>query len=96
MAAHYVRPLHRDAHGHAQLLDPAVLATWDPRARAFEHFAWGVLPEIAARLGRKAGDLEVEQAERAALLGRLASADAIDPGTVRQAIAARRPEDRAR
>lgn len=57
-AAHYVRPLHRDEHGHAQLLGPAILATWDPRAQAFEHFAWGVLPEIAARLGRRAGDLE--------------------------------------
>lgn len=58
VAAHYVRPLARDAHGHSQLLDPAVLATWDERLEKYEHFAWGVLPEIAARLGRRAGDLE--------------------------------------
>jgi hypothetical protein len=58
VAAHYVRPLARDAHGHQQRLPPAVLATWDERLGRFEHFAWGVLPEIAARLGRRAGDLE--------------------------------------
>jgi hypothetical protein len=60
MAAHYVRPLARDAHGHSQRLDPAVLATWDERLGRYEHFAWGVLPEIAARLGRRAGDLEAD------------------------------------
>jgi hypothetical protein len=60
VAAHYVRPLARDAHGHSQRLDPAVLATWDERLGRYEHFAWGVLPEIAARLGRRAGDLEAD------------------------------------
>ena len=59
-AAHYVRPLARDAHGHSQRLDPAVLATWDDRLARYEHFAWGVLPEIAARLGRRGGDLEAD------------------------------------
>lgn len=59
-AAHYVRPLARDAHGHQQRLDPAVLATWDERLGRYEHFAWGVLPEIAARLGRRTGDLEAD------------------------------------
>ena len=74
LAAHYVRPLHRDEHGHAQLLGPAVLATWDPRAHAFEHFGWGVLPEIAARLGRRAGDLEADLHHRRDDLGGLAAA----------------------
>jgi hypothetical protein len=74
VAAHYVRPLHRDEQGHAQLLGPAVLATWDPRAAAFEHFAWGVLPEIAARLGRKSGDLEADLHHRRDDLGGLAAA----------------------
>ena len=59
-AAHYVRPLARDGHGHSQRLDPAVLATWDERLGRYEHFAWGVLPEIAARLGRRGGDLEAD------------------------------------
>jgi hypothetical protein len=74
VAAHYVRPLHRDEHGHAQLLGPAVLATWDPQAQAYEHFAWGVLPEIAARLGRKSGDLEADLHHRRDDLGGLAAA----------------------
>ncbi|MEO8208576.1 MAG: hypothetical protein ABI598_06040, partial [Chloroflexota bacterium] len=60
IVGHYIRPLHRDEHGHPQLLGPAVLATWDARTSAFEHFAWGVLPEIAARLERRTGDLEAD------------------------------------
>ncbi len=71
-AAHYVRPLARDAHGHSQRLDPAVLATWDERLGRYEHFAWGVLPEIAARLGRRAGDLEADLHHRRDDLGGLA------------------------
>jgi hypothetical protein len=74
IAAHYVRPLHRDEQGHAQLLGPAVLATWDPRSQAFEHFAWGVLPEIAFRLDRRAGDLEADLHHRRDDLGGLAAA----------------------
>jgi hypothetical protein len=74
IAAHYVRPLARDAHGHAQRLDPAVLATWDDRLGRYEHFAWGVLPEIAARLGRRAGDLEADLHHRRDDLGGLAKA----------------------
>jgi hypothetical protein len=73
-AAHYVRPLHRDEAGHPQILGPAVLATWNPAEHAFEHFAWGVLPEIAARLGRKAGDLEADIHHRRDDLGGLATA----------------------
>jgi len=73
-AAHYVRPLARDAHGHAQRLDPAVLATWDDRLGRYEHFAWGVLPEIAARLDRRAGDLEGDLHHRRDDLAGLAKA----------------------
>jgi hypothetical protein len=73
-AAHYVRPLARDAHGHAQRLDPAVLATWDERLARYEHFAWGVLPEIAARLDRRAGDLEADLHHRRDDLAGLAKA----------------------
>jgi hypothetical protein len=73
-AAHYVRPLARDAHGHAQLLGPAVLATWDAKAGRYEHFAWGVLPEIAARFGLRAGDLEADLHHRRDDLGGLATA----------------------
>jgi len=73
-AAHYERPLHRDRHGHAQLLGPAVLATWDEAGQRFEHFAWGVVPEIAARLGRRSGDLEADLHHRRDDIGGLAAA----------------------
>jgi hypothetical protein len=86
-AAHYIRPLHRDEHGHAQLLGPAVLATWDPVRQAFEHFAWGVLPEIAARLGRRGGDLEADLHHRRDDLGGLAAAGVISIGEVGRLVA---------
>ena len=86
-AAHYVRPLARDAHGHAQRLPPAVLATWDARLGRYEHFAWGVLPEIAARLGRKAGDLERDLHHRRDDLGGLAAAGVGSLDEVRRLIA---------
>lgn len=73
-SAHYLRPLARDAGGHVQRLGPAVLATWDPVRGEFEHFAWGVLPELAARVGKRAGDLEREQAHRARHLAEFAAA----------------------
>jgi hypothetical protein len=86
-AAHYVRPLARDAHGHSQRLDPAVLATWDQRLERYEHFAWGVLPEIAARLGRRAGDLEADLHHRRDDLAGLAKAGITDLDEVRRLIA---------
>jgi hypothetical protein len=58
VAAHHVRPLALDGHGHVQRLGPAVLAARDPRSGELEHFAWGVMPELATRLSKKAGDLE--------------------------------------
>ncbi len=67
-AAHYVRPLARDEHGHTQRLGPAVLATHDPTTDRFEHFGWGITPELAARLGVRAGDLELDIDRRRALL----------------------------
>ncbi|HET9852680.1 MAG TPA: hypothetical protein VFP56_09270 [Candidatus Limnocylindrales bacterium] len=86
-AAHYVRPLARDAHGHSQRLDPAVLATWDDRLGRYEHFAWGVLPEIAARLGRRAGDLEADLHHRRDDLAGLAKAGITSLEEVRRLIA---------
>jgi hypothetical protein len=86
-AAHYVRPLARDAHGHSQRLDPAVLATWDDRLGRYEHFAWGVLPEIAARLGRRAGDLEGDLHHRRDDLAGLAKAGVTKLDEVQRLIA---------
>lgn len=86
-AAHYVRPLARDAHGHPQRLDPAVLATWDDRLGRYEHFAWGVLPEIAARLDRRVGDLEGDLHHRRDDLAGLAKAGVTKLDEVQRLIA---------
>jgi hypothetical protein len=86
-SAHYVRPLARDAHGHSQRLDPAVLAAWDPRLERYEHFAWGVLPEIAARLGRRTGDLEADLHHRRDDIAGLAKAGVTSLDEVQRLIA---------
>ena len=71
VAAHYLRPVARDAHGHVQRMPPAVVATWDPASGRFEHFAWGITAELADRIGMRPIDLEREQARRAEMLGLL-------------------------
>lgn len=86
-AAHFVRPISRDAGGHVQRLAPAVLATWDPRLDTFEHFAWGVTSELATRVGRHAGDFEAEHARRQELLAALAASGVDAFKDVRTAIA---------
>jgi hypothetical protein len=85
-AAHYVRPLARDAHGHPQRLPPAVLATWDDRERTFEHFAWGIAAELAGRVGRRTGDFERERARRARALAGLATSELVDREAIRAAL----------
>ncbi len=65
LAAHYLRPVARDVHGHIQRLPPAVLATWNGAAGEFDHFAWGVVSELGGRTGRRPAEFEAEQAIRA-------------------------------
>jgi hypothetical protein len=91
VAAHYVRPVARDLHGHLQRLGPAVLATWDPETDAFEHFGWGVTPELARRVGRRAGDFEIEVDRRREHLDRLVATNVTKPQPARAAIRAYRP-----
>ena len=95
VTAHYARPVGRDEHGHTQRLPPAILAHRDPAADRLDHFEWGVMPELAIRLGRKAGDLEREQRERSAILAGLAAEGALDLDTLRAAIGARGAATRA-
>jgi hypothetical protein len=85
-AVHYIRPVARDMHGHVQRMSPAVLATWNPAADAFEHFAWGVSTELADRVGRSAPDFNTEHARRTDLLNALVAAGVDDFDTVRAAI----------
>ena len=91
VAAHYVRPVARDVHGHLQRLGPAVLATWDPETDAFEHFGWGVTPELARRVGRHAGDFEIEVDRRREHLDRLVATGVTEPGPARDEIRAYQP-----
>ena len=88
MAAHYARPVGRDEQGHTQRLPPAVLASRTDASAGLDHFEWGVMPELAIRLGRKAGDLEREQAERAAFLRAIVTSGATDTATIETAIRA--------
>jgi hypothetical protein len=86
VAAHYIRPTARDEHGHVQRLGPAVLTTWDPNVDRFEHFGWGVTPELALRVGRKAGDFELDVDRRRDYLAGLAEAGIVEVDAVRAAI----------
>jgi hypothetical protein len=86
-SAHYVRSVARDEHGHVQRLGPAVLATWDPDHDRFEHFGWGVMPELATRIGQKAGDFELEGERRRDFLDGLVSAGVVNVDDVRTALA---------
>jgi hypothetical protein len=85
-----LRPPLRDGHGHLQRQGPAVLATWDPALRRFEHFAWAVLPELAALIDRRAGDLEADINARTDLLAGLVAHRIDDAGAVRLAVEAAR------
>jgi flagellar protein FlaI len=91
VAAHYVRPVARDTHGHVQRLGPAVLATWDPTEDAFEHFGWGIIPELARRVGRPAGDFEIEVDRRRDHLEALVAGGTTDVEAARAAIRDYRP-----
>ena len=86
VAAHYVRPVSRDEHGHTQRLGPAVLATWDPDTDHFEHFAWGITPELARVIDRRPGDFELEVDRRRDYLAGLAEAGIVEVDAVRTAI----------
>lgn len=87
VAAHLHRPPLRDAAGHVRPQGPAVLATWDAAHGAWEHFAWGVLPELAQAVNRRAGDFEIEQARRREYLETLVEAGIEAPEQVAAGLA---------
>ena len=68
VAAHYLRPTERDPQGHIQRRPPAVLATWVAETDTFDHFAWGMTPELADLVDRTQASFEELQASRAAAL----------------------------
>ena len=73
-AVHYVRPVERDKQGHLQRRPPAVLATWNDDRSAFEHFAWAMTPELAARIGMTQAAFEDLQRDRTHTLSHAGSA----------------------
>jgi hypothetical protein len=87
VAAHYLRPVERDQGGHLQRRPPAVIATWDRDRDVFDHFAWGIADELAARVGRTPVDLAHEQDHRARFLLSLVDAGRIGPAEFNAAIA---------
>ncbi len=93
VAAHWVRPVARDTHGHLQRLGPAVLTIWNATTDTFEHFGWGVTPELAMRVGRRAGDFEIEIERRRDLLNALVRSGTTAPDEVRAALLGYRPAD---
>jgi len=88
IAAHLLRPPLRDGAGHVRPQPPAVLAAWVDSEGRLEHFAWGVMPELAAETDRKAGDLEAELDERATFLRALAESGPGDADATRSALLA--------
>lgn len=88
VVAHYLRPLERDRGGHLQRRPPVVLAAWEATTDTFEHFAWGVTPELALRVGRTQAELEREQVSRAEVLRDLRERGVDEVEAVRRAIAA--------
>ena len=86
VAAHLQRPPLRDAGGHVRPQGPAVLATWDPALGRWEHFAWGVIPELADATGRRAGDFEIEHGRRREYLEQLVASPLTEPGELAQAM----------
>ena len=87
-AAHYVRPLEQDPHGHVQRRPPALLAAWDAETDRFDDYAWGITAELAGRIGREPAAFELARADRARLLEDMASAGAVASDAVARAILA--------
>jgi hypothetical protein len=85
LAAHYLRPTERDPQGHIQRRPPAVLATWVAESDTFDHFAWGLTPELADLVDRTQASFEELQAGRAAVLRRFVREPAADPETALRA-----------
>jgi hypothetical protein len=84
-AAHYLRPLVRDAGGHERRQRPAILATWEPGGDRWEDFAWGIGPDLAERCRMRGGDFDAERERRRALLDKLVASSSLDAGALETA-----------
>lgn len=91
LAAHYLRPTERDAQGHVQRRPPAVLATWVADRDTFDHFAWGLTPELADLVDRSQASFEELQVGRAMELRQLAANRPADGGAALASVLEREP-----
>jgi hypothetical protein len=64
VAAHYLRPPAVGPLGRVERRPPAVLATFDVERRAWDHFGWGIVPDLAERVGLRPSDVETAVAIR--------------------------------
>lgn len=85
-AAHLLRPPLRDAGGHVRSQNPAVLAI-SSEGGHWEHFAWGIAPELSDLVGEPAGDFEIDLATRRDYLAAMVEADVIEPEAAAGALA---------
>jgi len=58
VAAHYLRAPAVGPLGRVERRGPAVLATFDAGRGAWDHFGWGIVPELADRVAVSPADLE--------------------------------------
>ncbi len=64
VAAHCLRPPAVGPLGRVERRGPAVLATLDASRGAWDHFGWGIVPDLAERVGLRPADLETAVAIR--------------------------------
>jgi len=90
-AAHYLRPVERDAAGHLQRRPPALLAAHDRGADRLEHFDWAITGELADRLGLSMVQFEHELHLRRDALAGLVAAGRLGADDLRRVAGGIRP-----
>ena len=90
-AAHYLRPVERDAAGHLQRRPPALLAAHDRGADRLEHFDWAISGELADRLGLSMVQFEHELHRRRDALAGLVAAGRLGAEDLRRVAGGIRP-----
>ena len=86
-SAHYVRPVERDAHGHAQRRPPAILSAHETATGRLDHFWWAITDELATRARLEAEEFDAAHRRRARLLVDLTSARVFDRDELRAHVA---------